>query len=303
MTAPVVQPDTTELYQRLPQSVQNQDALVDYLILRHLDLVTTDAKILYNNIPDYIQDYDASVPPNSVSCPYSFPLLFWLNGVCTILQNIDNWSRDDLTNNLVGWARLFDYSLYYNVTTMDQVRQALMVLPWFAQFTGTKLSQIPNLAIPSGSTDAQAAALYAPYINKWITQITSFNNFERGTLNSFLNLFAIYLSNQSGKTVLTTDFQVLEKTNLLVNQTNVFVTNPYSIIILVSSKLIPSNSYANVFLFSNGTSTHAYSYFQAGGTAPYNYGTYSDYPNSINSVQNFVNYYAPAGLSVTVLTN
>lgn len=243
-------------------------------------VVQSDTTHLYESIPEYIQDWDAS---------NGYQLLLWLDGICTMLQNVDDWSRDDLTNNLVGWARLFDYNLYYNATSMNIVRQALMVLPWFAQFTGTKLSQIPPISIPDTDTDAQAAGRYSPYINNWITQITSVNGFERGTLTSFVNSLATYLENKSGTVVSADSFQILEKTNVISNGSNVFVTDPYSIIALVPSALVPNNTYFDVYM------SDTYANYQT------TYVKYSGVPNTVLSIQNFANHYAPAGLSVTVL--
>ena len=244
-------------------------------------VVQSDTTHLYQSIPDYIQDWDSD---------NGYQLLLWLDGICTMLQTTDDWSRDDLTNDLVGWAKLFDYSLYYNPTSMETVRQALAVLPWFAQFTGTRLSQIPQIVIPETYTDAQAAALYVPYINNWITQITSVNGFERGTLNSFLNSLATYLGNMAGTVVSANSFQVLEKTNVLSNGTNTYITDPYSIVVLVPSSLIANSTYGSAYM----SGTYA-SYLSL-------YTTYAGIPNTVASVQNFANYYAPAGLSVTVLS-
>ena len=235
-------------------------------------VVQADTTYLYQSIPQYIQDWDAA---------NGYALLYWLDGICSTVQFVDDYARDDLINDRVGWSSLFDYSLYENIDPSDKkgLAKALQVLPWLAQFVGTSLPQTSNSPTPAD-------------VDNWITQLTTFNGFQRGSVGAFLELFALYLSNANSTTVTVSQFVVLEKTKVLYNPTLAYVGDPYSIVILVPNNLIPSTSYE---VIEAALSVDNYSTF----TSKYTY--YSSIPNAIAAVQAFVNQSTPAGLFVTIL--
>jgi len=249
--------------------------------------VQTDTTYFYQSVPQYIQDWDAD---------NGYAFLLWLDGICSMIQNVDDFARDDLINGRVGWSDLFDYSIYENIDTSKPdwqatFAQALQVLPWLAQFVGTSLPQMPNLPTP----ESRVAA-----VNNWITQLTTFNGFQRGSVSAFLELFALYLTNinPTGATVTTSQFVVLEKTKVAYNPTLAYVTDPYSLVILVPANLIPNTSYAVIEATLAARFGHdGYDNYTSA------YGNYAAIPNAITSVQTFVNQNAPAGLLVTILAS
>lgn len=325
---------------------------------------------LWTNIPDYIQEWDGS---------NGYQMLSWLNGLCTMLQTIDDYTRDtptvlitdvsgdgttvtyygrndfsanqivtvldvnpqvyNVTNvpitavasdgswfsvassatatwqgggiayspNAVGWSKLFNYDLYQDAATIDQVNTALIVLPWLAQFVGCRLNQIPySVFIDSqGNPNSPTAVVtnIRPYINAWIVQITTFNGFQRGSLSAFLNLFAIYISNiNSNNPNVTLPFkasqlQILERT-AIGNGTDRYVYDPYSIVMLVPYAYVPNMTYAGIYDISSitGVPTYNYSHYSM-------YTYYYDIPTTLVGLQSFANVNSPAGLSITVVAS
>lgn len=162
------------------------------------DVALNDTLTLYSSVPQYIQDWDES---------NNYQLLSWLDGVCSMLQPLDNLVRDGYDNNGVGYSLLFNYLYYYSgnlkgqnssgLANIEDVNQALIVLPWLAQFVGTELPQIPNtvLAPKTVLTNYNIVSAIQPYINNWIELIVYSNSFQRGTPSSILYSLAGFLTN------------------------------------------------------------------------------------------------------------
>ena len=156
------------------------------------DTARPDTLTLYSSVPEYIQDWDAQ---------NGYSLLSWVDGAFAMLQPIDELVRDGYDNNGIGYSLLFNYLYYYSGTLQGvssqgladvaDVNQALTVLPWFAQFVGTELPQIPTSALFS----QDIVNAIQPYVNNWIELIVSANSFERGTPSSVLNSLASFLTN------------------------------------------------------------------------------------------------------------
>jgi len=152
--------------------------------------INKDTQFLYASVPQYIQDWDAT---------NGYQLLNWLNGVGAMLQPTDNFARDNNDSGILGWGLLFNYSYYNNLQNIEDVQQALVILPWLAQFVGTRLPQIPYSilelvgSVNPANTPPVPAALQN-YINTWVTQITSANGFQRGTVSAALNQLATFLN-------------------------------------------------------------------------------------------------------------
>jgi hypothetical protein len=160
-------------------------------------------------VPQYIQDWDAS---------NNYALLSWIDGVCVMLQDVDNYSRDTATD--VGWARLFKYTMYQDVSDYETTLDALQVLPWFAQFVGTRLPEIPLITYNSTKDFIDYVK---PYINDWLVQLKNYNGFQRGSYSAFMFLFANYISGVNiGNNNVTlpidkSNIQILEQTNICLH--------------------------------------------------------------------------------------
>jgi hypothetical protein len=95
--------------------------------------VVPDAIQLWSFLPEFVQLSDSQ---------NGFPLLLWLNGMCSQLQVIDNLCRDMGENP--GWSII-----------MDVNRCPTYALPWLAQFVGTRFNSYQV------QTDAQMRAAIA----------------------------------------------------------------------------------------------------------------------------------------------
>jgi len=161
------------------------------------DTAFQDTTVLYESIPEYIQEWDAG---------NNYQLFSWLNGACSMLQPLDNWARDNGDNQGIGWSLLFDYYYYYSGTLngrhctglkdMRDVIQAFSTLPWLAQFVGVRLPQIPYEVLTVD--ESIFVQIVQPYINDWVERIVLINAFERGTVNSFLTFLSKFFINQNG---------------------------------------------------------------------------------------------------------
>jgi hypothetical protein len=258
--------------------------------------INLDTEYLYSYIPEYIQEWDlanANTDPNALPETQRGPLFTWLNGACSMLQSTDDWARD--TEIGVGWNLLFNYDYYDSLTsataTQNDINRALAVLPWFAQFVGVQLYEIPYDVLDSNVGDFQQyAANILPYIKNWIASIKNANSFQRGTLNAFLTSLAVFLTGLNGQSTLidTKVFTVVERERLVATPIPTYTPDPYYTLILVPSQYMPNNTYASVIaaLASPGTYT----------TFSSTYSLYSNIPNSVASTQNYVNITGPGGL-------
>ena len=265
--------------------------------------INIDTEYLYSYIPEYIQEWDlanANTGANAAPETLRGPLFSWLNGACSMLQSTDDWARD--SNIGVGWNLLFNYDYYNNLNsatvTQNDINRALAVLPWFAQFVGVQLNQIPYNVLDSNINDFPTyAATILPYIQNWILNIEKVNSFQRGTLDSFLNSLAIFLTALNNQSTLidTKVFTVIEKEQLVLTPIPTYIPNPYYTVILVPKIYMPNNSYGGIFSSSN-----PYSYYITGGGGAFTY--YSSIPNSIASTQNYVNLTGPGGLVFQIVS-
>jgi hypothetical protein len=156
--------------------------------------VQPDTQTLYSSIPQYIQDWDSS---------NDYKLLYWLDGVGSMLQPTDFLIRDGYDNNGIGYSLLMNYPYYYNgyldgiyysgMANYTDVNQALAFIPWFAQFVGVSLPVIPS----SVFSNQNLWISLQPYINTWIETIVYTNSFERGTVSHIKNSLATFLINYS----------------------------------------------------------------------------------------------------------
>ena len=259
--------------------------------------VNPDTTYLYKNIPDYIQEWDSG---------NSFQLASWLDGCCSILQPIDNLVRDTKTD--VGWSLLFDVNKYSKLTNLEELNNALAILPWFAQFVGTKLPIIPHNVLHTRNivSDLRFVQFVQPYIDKWINQIKYFNSFERGTVSSFIHSLALFLTEMNNlSTVIPIEqLQVLERTNVVWNPTLQYVSDPYSILVLVPRQYLLTGTYGNIYVISNN-----YYYYNTGDPTTSRYPYYNNIPATIVASEpspttffgEFLKTSIPAGIKVNVL--
>ena len=254
-----------------------------------------DALFLYGSVPQYIQDWDAN---------NGYQLLGWLNGVGAMLQPVDNLVRDDNDSGTLGWGLLFNYNYYKNLQNLTDVQQALVILPWLAQFVGTRLPQIPysilNLVtnVNSSNSPAVPTALQT-YINSWVTQIQNFNGFQRGTVSAALNQFVVFLNQLQGQTYVVNinNITILEQTGIKYTPGATYVQDPYVLTIIVPSIFIPASSYAAVFAgFTTAPATYS-GFFTA-----HPYSIYSAYPNSLNVISAYLSFIMPAGIVTNLVT-
>jgi hypothetical protein len=321
-----------------------------------------DTNYLYSSIPQYIQDWDAS---------NNYELLTWLDGVCSMVQPVDDFSRDSLLG--VGWNLLFNYN-YYNsfvtaqpiisvstnqtgsktfttytsssnsvlagqyvttsnfaITTNNVVNQlvvsadsqsftvatttqtgtdttgnvsnvtpkniynALIVLPWMAQFFGTQLDQIPNLVFTGSSNATSFCNAVIPYINNWIFVIKNSNNFQRGTVNWFLITLSAYLTklyNQNNPNspialIPVSAFTLLEQTKFIQNN---YVYDPYNVIVFFPAQYVLNSTYQSAYITPFATYSAA------------TYTNYNSIPNAFASVQSQISVNLPGGRTLQAIT-
>ena len=261
-----------------------------------------DAEWLYASLPQYIQDFDAT---------NGYQLTQWINGITSMLSPVDDFARDDNDGGTVGWSLLFNYYYYYSGTlngvvcsglqNLEDVQQALVVLPWLAQCVGTRLPQIPYGVLNESYQGNAFEKAIQPYINSWVNQIVNFNGFQRGSLSAilaefaqFLNVINLTIGNSAYSTppITSQTITVVEQVATAASPSSVYRQDPYCLTFMVPAKWIPSGSYSTVL---NPSNTYSYYY-------PSIYALYSNYPNAYALAAAFLALIVPAGLQVTLTT-
>ena len=259
--------------------------------------VRSDTTYLYKSIPEYIQNWDAK---------NNFQLASWLDGAMATLQPVDDWARD--SENGIGWSLLFNAEYYRTLSSYNDLNNALTVLPWLAQFLGTRLPLIPQTTLYNSSfmNEIQYVQSVQPYINRWIDQIETFNSFERGTLLAFINSLSLFLAemNNLSNPVPTDQIIVLERTNA-INYPNVqYVLDPYSVVVLIPREYLLTGTYGNIYNIAN-----TYNYYNTGTPSTSKYPYYDSIPQTIIASRppstsffgQFLSVSVPAGINVNVL--